>query len=539
MAGLWTMICLILRRDRIKLPLWIAGFVALLVAMIPLLRDAYGDEQSLATMYATFGTNPAGLFMTGPMDAPTFSAFMTLETLIWWGIAIAFINTLLVVRHTRHNEEIGAQELLLSGQLHRSSSLAAAFLVALGVNGLIVIGIGLGMEMMNPPWSTSQSWLYAVAMGLFGFVWAAIAAVIVQLVESGRSANSMLAGLIGGGFILRGIGDFMGQVDSSGIHQPAWVSSLSPFGWLQATRPLTESDWAPLAIAGVFAVLMTALGFTLLLQRDVGAGLLPSRKGKARASHLLASPAGLTLQLQKGIFIGWLIAVLVMVGTIGILVPQMSDIFDSSDAMRQTIEAIGGVGALMPSFMSAMIAIVCLMVFAYAIHGLGRLGSEEASGHLESLLATRLSRFKWASMHISIVFMGGLIMLVATGGLLALLANALSEHSLDVWEYMLAGLSYVPVMMAFMGLYLLLFGLLPRAAGGVTWLYFGFVAFTLWLGPIMQLNQAIMDLSVLEHLSAPPIETIETASLIILALASVSAGTVGFAAWCRRDLVEK
>lgn len=66
MSGLLTLIRLILRRDRVKLPLWIGIFVLGLLAMIPLLRDVYGSKESLQVMYATLAANPAGLFMTGP-----------------------------------------------------------------------------------------------------------------------------------------------------------------------------------------------------------------------------------------------------------------------------------------------------------------------------------------------------------------------------------------------------------------------------------------------------------------------------------------
>ncbi len=536
MKGLGTLVRLILRRDRIKLPVSIIGFILLLVLMVPLLSDVYGDEESLATVYATFSANPAGMFMTGPMDEPTFGAFFMLETLIWWGVAIAFINTLLIVRHTRHNEEIGAQELLLSGQVHRTSSLAAALLVAFGVNALIVVGVGVGLESVNPDWATSQSWLFALAMGLFGFVWATIAATIVQLAESGRGANSALAGLIGLGFILRGIGDFLGEVSQSGIHQAAWVSSLSPFGWMQAVRPLTESNWTPLIMSLGFSGVLAALAFWLLSRRDVGAGLLPSRRGKLRASRLLSTPIGLTLYLQRNIFIGWLSGVVIMVATIGVLVPQMSDVYSSSDAMRRTIEAIGGSGALVPIFMSAMLAITCLMVFAYSIHGLGRLRSEESRGHLESVLATSLSRSKCLSLHAITVILGGTIMLAIAGGGLAFIANSLSEVNVDVWEYTLGALSYVPVLMAFMSLYLLLFGLSPRLASGVAWLYFSFVAFVLWLGPIVQLDPAIGRFSVLDHVAAAPAEDINVMPLIVIAAASIVLAGVGFISWRQRDL---
>lgn len=536
MAGLGTLIRLILRRDRIKLPVWVISFVVLLVSMVPLLQDIYGDPESLATMYATFSANPAGLFMTGPMDEPSFGAFMALETLLWWGIAIAFMNTLLIVRHTRHNEEIGAQELLLSGQVHRSSSLVAALIVALGVNAVIVLGLGFGMGLVDVTWSASQTWLYALAMGLFGFAWATIAAVVAQLVESSRSANGILAGLIGASFIVRGIGDFMGRVDAGGIHQPGWVSSLSPFGWMQATRPLTESDWVPLLVPFGFSLVAISVALMLLSQRDVGAGLLPSRKGRVRASSLLAWPLGYVLYLQKGVFIGWLAGVLIMVGTIGVLSSQMNEIFDGSDSMRQTIEAIGGAGAIVPAFLSAMMAIACLMVFAYVIHGLSRTYGEESAGHLEQLVVTGLSRLKWISLQIAVVLVGGLAMLALAGLVLALVVNSTSEFSVATGEYVLAGLSYAPVMLVFMALYILLYGFLPQVASGLSWLYFGFVAFSLWLGPIIQLNQAVMNLSIMEHVAVLPVGQVAWTPLVILTTIGIWGIILGVIAFRERDI---
>lgn len=536
MAGLWTLIRLILRRDRIKLPLWIAGFTLVLLAMIPLLQDVYGDAESLATMYATFGANPAGLFMTGPMDGPTFGAFMTIETLLWWGIAIAFLNTLLIIRHTRHNEELGAQELLLSAQTHRASSLAAALIVAFGVNVIITLSIGIGFGLMNAPWDNSQSWLYALVMGGFGFVWASVAAVVAQLVESGRSANGILAGLIGLGFVVRGIGDFMGGPDANGLHQPEWMSMLSPFGWMQAARPLTEPAWGPLLILVGFAALFMCAAFTLLARRDVGAGLLPIRKGRLRASRLRKTPIGLTLYLQKNIFIGWFVAVMVFVSTIGVLVPQMSSVYNDSDSMRQMIQAIGGVGELIPSFMSAMMAIMCLMVFGYVIHGLSKMRSEESSGHLENILATKLTRLRWLGLHTVTVLVGGLVMLILIGFVMAICVNLLSDFSVDTWEYVLAALSYVPVMFAFGALYLALFGLRPRMASSITWLYFGFVAFALWLGPIMQLDQVVMNLAIMEHIAAPPAEEIVWGPLAIIMLGATALCLTGVVTWRLRNL---
>jgi ABC-2 type transport system permease protein len=237
------MVRLIFRRDRMKLPLFFGGFVAVFLLMIPMMRDVYGEPESLATMYATLGVNPAARFMVGPMDGPTLGALVMVELLLWFGMALAFINTIFVVRHTRHNEEIGAQELLLSGPMRRGSGLAAALLVTFVVNAFVVTTLGVGMHYMEVSWDVEESWLFAVAIGVFGFVWAAIAGVVVQLVENGRSANGILALLIGVTFVLRGVGDFLATLGDDGLYYPMWMSTLSPFGWMQATRPLTHPDW--------------------------------------------------------------------------------------------------------------------------------------------------------------------------------------------------------------------------------------------------------------------------------------------------------
>ena len=552
--NLWTLVRLIIRRDRLKIPLAIGIFVSSLLAMVPLLKDLYGDEASLTSMFSSLGLNPAMLFLTGPMDGPVFGAMVHIETLLWWGLVLAFINTMLVVRHTRHNEEIGAQELILSGQVHRGTSLIAVMTVALVTNILVAVGLGLGMQMFDAGWGADQAWLFGVAMGMFGMAWAGVAAIVVQLVDNGRSANGMLASLIGVAFVVRGIGDFLGKVDESGLHQPMWASYLSPFGWMQASRPLTESSWWPIFIPIVLVVVSFGVSLFLLGKRDVGFGILPSRGGRARASKFLVSQLGLTWKLQKNIFIGWLVALLLMIGTIAALVPQMGDVLADSASMQQAVGTISGTAppeagglitmpdaeAIIPAFMSAMISITALMVFAYAIHGLGRLRSEETSGHLEILLSTKLSRLKWVGMHVGVITIGGMFMMVLLGGSTAVMTNAMSSDiTLDVAEYTMAGLSYMPVMLVMMAIYILLFGVLPRVAGVMTWLYFGVVTFLLWIGPMLKLEQWIMELSVMELLSSPPVEDIKMAPIFGITTVSLVVIAAGMTMWRKRNLIER
>lgn len=538
-AGIKPLVRLALRRDRIKLPLWTLGIIFSLVSMVPLLKETYGDPKSLETLFHTFSLNPAGLFLTGPMDTPTLGALMTIETLLWWGLLIAFMNTFLIVRHTRHNEEIGAQELILAGQVHRSAGLVGALFVAFISNVLIALGIGASMSLSGASWNGGNVWLYGLAFGIFGFSWAAISACVVQFVQSARSANGILAGLIGAGFIIRGIGDFLGTKDTAGIIQPSWVSTLSPFGWLQATRPLTLPSWQPLLIPITVSAGLLILAFFLLSKRDVGAGLLPSRRGKERASRLLKTPLGLTWYLQRNIYSGWLVGVLIMAATIGLLVPSMTSVYESSENLKLMIASMGGKGALIPAFLSAMLSIMVLMIAGYVIHGVSRLRSEEANGHLENLLATRLSRLKWSLLHVGTVLINSLIVLLFTGITLAFCVNISSDFEVSMSRYMLAAISYWPILLLFAGIYLFLFGFIPRFANSITWLYFGIAVFMSWLAPLLKLDEKLMDISPLPHFAAAPAEDIKLAPIVIVSTLGVILCLSGLGAWRNRNLIEK
>ncbi len=534
-SGFVTVTRLILRRDRVRLSVWIGAVSLSLIAMVPMLKDVYGDSESLRTLYQTFGVNPTGLFLTGPMDAPTLGGLMTIETVLWWGLAVAFMNALFIIRHTRQNEEMGAQELLLSGQLHRRTGLLSALFVACLMNLVVAVIVGAGLGVISHEWGAQQAWLYGLSLGLFGCAWAVIAAIVAQLVESGRLANGILAGLIGGAFVMRGIGDVLGTTNSSGLVEPAWASALSPFGWLQASRALTFPEWSPLLVPFLFGIVGTFIALRLLSVRDVGAGIIPMRKGRVRARRWLKTQLGLAWHLQKTVCVGWMLGVLAMVMTIGALVPQMTDVYGSSENMMALITAMGGQGALIPTFLSAMLSVVVLMVLAYAIQALGKLRNEEASGHLEAVLATRVSRTAWLGMQVSVVLAASACMLALAGAVLALSVTTMSDFEAPVWDYIAAGLSYVPAVGLFVGIYVLLFGSMPRLANLIAWLYFGFVTFALWIAPMLQLDQWVMNLSVMSHVAAAPAETIQLVPLVILLVVALGCLGLGVAAFRYRD----
>jgi ABC-2 type transport system permease protein len=335
--------------------------------MIPVLSETYAKPETLEALFGQFSTVPAGLFLTGPMDGADFGSLFTIETVLWWGLVIAFMNTLLVVRHTRQSEETGAMEMLLSTRASRFAPLAAVGSVAIVMNGIMAILIGGGMLALRSDWGDGSVWLYSASFAAFGIAWAAVAALCAQLFESARTTNAVLAIAIGVAFVLRGVGDFLSTRSADGVMYAAWPSWLSPFGWLQSTRSLTHPEWWPLILPIALAGVMFAAAFLLLAWRDEGAGIIPARRGRARASRFLRTPFGIAWYVQKNVFLGWLCGSLALVTIIGVLIPQMGNVIESSPDVSQLMQTMGGGTALIPSFLSAMLMITALMVVAYGI----------------------------------------------------------------------------------------------------------------------------------------------------------------------------
>src|SRR5690606_38321566 len=103
LAGTGTLIRLGLRRDRVKLPAWVAGlgiFVLYIGNALPLLAPTQEDLAVLVPMCA----QPVGRMFTGPafgMDDPTYERFFAAGYTPYLLLLAALMNIFLVTRHTR------------------------------------------------------------------------------------------------------------------------------------------------------------------------------------------------------------------------------------------------------------------------------------------------------------------------------------------------------------------------------------------------------------------------------------------------------
>ena len=537
LTGTWRLMRLALRRDRIKLPAWIIAIVAFLAANVPAVISIYADSPADRLTYAaTSGASVIGRLFNGPLGSPTTGEIVTNETFMFTAVLVAFMSTLAIVRHTRQNEETGRSELIGSAVVGRHASLVASLLVVAAAN--IVLGLLVSLTLISQQLSVSGSLGFGAALVGTGFFFMAVAAITAQVSESARGANSMAASAIGIAFVVRGIGDSIGQVVNNGTSVvSAWPSWLSPLGWGRLIYPYTDQRWW---IFGLFAgacVLGISIAFYLTAKRDVGLGIFPARRGPARARQSLLNAFGLAWRLQRGILIGWGVGIVVFGLSIGLIVKEFADMFKDTPALQEYLNALGGTGAYEDVFFAGMLAFTGMAVSGYVVQTLQRLRTEEAAGRLEPILATGVSRHRWVMSYVLCAFIGTIALLVALGlstGVTYVLNSGVSWSNIP--DLIAASLVMAPAILVLGGFTVLAFGAMPRATIAVAWSAFGFCLLISQFGELLKLPQLLINTSPFTHTPTLPAEPMAWTPLVILAGIAIALLLFGLACFRRRDI---
>jgi ABC-2 type transport system permease protein len=205
---------------------------------------------------------------------------------------VAVLAILIVVRHTRAEEEAGRLELLGATVVGRYAPVTAALLVALGSN--LVLGLLTTLGLLGAGLPAAGSVAFGLGWAGVGIAFAAIAAVAAQLISGARAAIGIAVATLGLAYLLRAVGD------TAGADGPSWLSWLSPIGWGQQIRPYAGERWWVLLLLAGFAVLVASGAYALVARRDLGAGLLPGRGRRATEWPQDGSPPTAASQCRSG-----------------------------------------------------------------------------------------------------------------------------------------------------------------------------------------------------------------------------------------------
>ena len=293
---------------------------------------------------------------------------------------VALLAVVLVVRHTRADEEAGRTELVGGTAVGRQAPLAAALALALVVNLVLAVLTAAALAAAGLPADGSVA--FGLAWAGVGLAFAAIAAVAAQLTTSARTATAISAAVLAFVYVLRAVGDTAGQ---AGLR---WLTWLSPIGWAQQFRPYAGDRW--------WVLLVTARLRRRGRRRRLRAGGAARPRGRAAAGaaadrraprRSLRSPLALAWRLHRGALLGWAVGFALVGALIGGLAANVEGFLNNPNA-RDFITRLGGEKGLIDAFLSLEFAFAGIIASAYGIQVVMRLRAEEAGLRAEPVLAT-------------------------------------------------------------------------------------------------------------------------------------------------------
>lgn len=528
LAGTGALLRLALRRDRVLLPAWIAVFVMMAASSAAATVGLYPTTASRAQAAASINNAASLVALYGRVYDPTSLGAVAMIKMIAFGSALlAVLSIIVVVRHTRAEEEAGRLELVGATVVGRYAPITAALLTALGLN--VSLGALTSVILTSVGLPAAGSLAFGATWAGVGTAFAAVAAVAAQITGSARAATGASCGALGAAYLLRAVGD-----TSASRNGPAWLSWLSPVGWGQQVRPFAGNQWWVLLLPLAFAVALVAIAYGLLARRDHGAGLLPQRPGREVAVASLHGPLALARRLHRGTVLGWTAGFLVVGVVFGDVASDVGNLLDSPQA-RELIASLGGQQALTDAFLATELGFLGVVASAFGVQAALRLRVEETTLRAEPLLATPTTRLAWAGSHITIALAGPAV-LMAVAGLGAGVTHAINTHDpSQVGRLLLAALVQVPATWVVTGIVVAVFGVAPRLVP-LGWA--ALVAFLLLgeLGPLLKLDQWIMDLSPFADVPKLPGSQPQTAPILALLLVAAVLVAVGLTSFRHRDL---
>jgi ABC-2 type transport system permease protein len=524
-TGTRHLVRLILRRDRIRLPLWMGGLGGMIAISALAVPPIYNTPEKVAGYASAVGSSPVNYLMSGRQAGiDTIGGIVANEISQVAQLGICLMVMFLVIRHTRTEEETGRAELLRSTVLGRHAATLAGLLY--GVSAAMLIGLVTTVSMLAVGLDGVGSVTYGVGLTLLGLCYAAFSLVAAQLSASARGALGLAGAAIALGYLVRGVGAMQGNV-------LVW---FSPFGWAQELDAFGSERWWPALPLLLLTASLLGLAAWLTAQRDFGGGVLHTRPGRAGASRFLGTPVGLALRLQRGLLIGWAIGLTALGLLYGAVIPTIPDLVESNPDIAEVIGASAGAEqALIDAFLRYIFVFMAVISTGFAVTSVLRLRAEEESGRAEAVLATSVRRSSWVGATSLVAGLGALALSLLMGAGLAI-GYGVGMGEWDRFAGQLGGqLSYLPGVLLVAAVAVAIAGLLPRWSM-LAWAGVAFVFFQVMLGETLRLPDWIDSVSPFWHLPALPTESFDPVPAVAELVVAAALVLVGLWGYRRRDI---
>ena len=493
--------------------------------------STYKTQASRDQLARSYGSNTAMNALLGSERAVnTVAGFADWRFVGILSVLGSIWGLLMSTRLIRGEEEAGRYDLLLAGQTTRRRAAGQA-LAGLGAGLLalfVLTALGAIVTGRSPSagFSLGQCLYFSVTLVAAAAMFLAIGALASQLASTRRRAAAMAGVVFGVAYALRMVAD-----SNPGLH---WLVRLSPLGWIEESRPLTDPDPIALLPVLVLLILVTAVTVHLAGIRDLGAGALPGRGSSPPHLALVGGPAGLAVRLMRPAALGWLFAVAAFSVLIGTTAGSSAKDATGSNGIGQEIGRLGGHGSLVTDYLGLIFLVLALLIALMAAGQITAMRTEEANGYLENLLVRTVTRTSWFAGRLALS-----CILLVTAGIVAGIgawAGTASQHSgVRFGSLVTAGLNIVPPGLFLLGLGALVLGAWPRHTSTAVYGYLAWSFLVEFAGGVVHTSHWLMDTSVFFHMVPAPATSPDWPSAAIITGLGTLGAVIGGLLLRRRD----
>ncbi|MDO5410023.1 MAG: tetronasin resistance protein [Lachnospiraceae bacterium] len=520
-----------MKRDWKLILFWVLGLGGFAGGFLPAFEEI-GKGNGLIGLYETM-KNPAMISLCGPTPVQeaaeyTVGAMYGHLMLLFTGLIAMLVAAVHVVSHTRKEEESGLTEFVCSYRVGRHASSVALLAEEIVIHVLITIFSAVLLLVFDVESVTAgPAFLFAVCVGIAGVMGAAIALVMAQIMPSSAGATGASLGMIGVLYVLRA------GTDISNLDLSMW----NPMGWIYLTYPFTKNRTAPLFYAAAFCVAVILIAFALERGRDMGSGYLPEKTGRGNVKKSLLSVPGLLIRLNRSMVLGWVLTFLILGAVYGSIYGDMETFLGGNELIRAMFTA-GGI-SVEASFTSTILVVLGGLAAIVPVVVVNKLFTEESSARLGQVSATRVSRAKlyWVTMGIA-VFSAALALFAAAGGLGGAALLVMEKSELEMTDFLLAGMNYLPAVLFFAALSALMLGWLP-AFGKAVYIYIGYAIMLNYFQGLLDLPEWFENTAVLSWIPRMPMDEFDGMVFAVVTVLSLVIMVIGYLGYRKRDMVER
>ena len=532
MKGTLNLVRFILRRERVISTIWVLSLSLFSIGLAVGVGDMFDFDARMELVEML--RNPAMVAMAGPVygvDNFTVGAMFSVLMLLWTGLAVGTMNILLVVRHTRADEERGRAEVVRSLPTGRLANLNATIVTAVIVNIVLALITGLGIGAMGiESMDMGGAILYGAVLGAVGLFFAAVTALFCQLSQSSRGATGYSFLTLGVLYMVRAAGDAGGN---------EVLACLSALGLSQRVQAFIENNWWPVILILLQAVVIAVIAYVLNSRRDLDQGFIPAKPGRADAKKSFSTAFSLAFKLSKNVLIIWLIIFFCLGASYGSVLGDIDSFIETSEFYQMVVGVGRVIGftneelfAVMVNSLAALVCLVPLINVALKTRG------EESEGRAEHILTRSVSRHKYLASYAIIAFVSAALFQITTAiGLYASASQVLENPDLLSLGFLLqANIVYTPALWVMIGGAILLVGLFPKATSAI-WVYFAFTFFASFVGRMLELPKWLTVITPFDHVPQLPMEDINYLTMTVLTLIAAGLTAAGFYFYRKRDML--